>query len=79
MDNREADIYPLLIVVEMGMNGTTTFISFLALTTVCLLIVDFFYLLLLHAPLHCVILHAGCIFISCLCNLILCWISVLCC
>ena len=37
------------------------------------------FFLLLHAPLHCVILHAGCTFISCLCNLILCWISVLCC
>ena len=36
-------------------------------------------ILLLHAPLHCVILYAGCTFISCLCHLILCWISVLCC
>ena len=38
-----------------------------------------FFKLLLHAPLHCVILHAGYTFISCLCYLILCWISVLFC
>jgi hypothetical protein len=35
--------------------------------------------LLLHAPLHCVILHAGYTFISCTCDFVLCWISVLCC
>jgi len=40
MGNREADIHPPLVVVWMGMNGTTTFISFLVLTTVCLLVVD---------------------------------------
>ena len=40
---------------------------------------DTWFFLLLHAPLHCVILHAGCTFISSLCHLILCQISVLCC
>jgi hypothetical protein len=38
-----------------------------------------FIYLLLHAPLHCVILHAGYTFISCMCGFVLRWISALCC
>jgi hypothetical protein len=41
--------------------------------------IAFFKFLLLHAPLHCVILHAGYTFISCICDFLLRWISVLCC
>jgi hypothetical protein len=40
MANTEADSHILIIVEYMDMNVTTTFISFLVLTTVCLLIVD---------------------------------------
>ena len=40
MANREADSHTLIIVEYMGMNVTTTFISFFVLTTLSLLIVD---------------------------------------